>query len=181
MKTQKLVYMAIFIALGVVLPMAFHFVGGPGLGTVFLPMHIPVLMGGAFLGPFAGAIVGLITPIISSFLTGMPPVLPMLPIMIVELAVYGMLMGYLYQERSLNVYLSLFISMLAGRAGAGLIVLILVHGMGFAGLPANPLVYIWGAITSGIPGILIQFVFIPPVVYYLHNFWAKKAQIGSNF
>lgn len=39
--TKELVLSALFIALGVVLPMVFHAIGA---GPVFLPMHIPVLL-----------------------------------------------------------------------------------------------------------------------------------------
>ena len=39
--TKKLVFCAICVALCVVLPMAFHALGS---GTVFLPMHVPVLL-----------------------------------------------------------------------------------------------------------------------------------------
>ena len=41
--TKKLVFCAICVALCVVLPMAFHALGS---GTVFLPMHVPVLLCG---------------------------------------------------------------------------------------------------------------------------------------
>ena len=40
--TRKLVSCALCIALGVLLPMAFHVI--PNAGSIFLPMHIPVLV-----------------------------------------------------------------------------------------------------------------------------------------
>lgn len=165
MNTKLLVYTAFFIALGLVLPLAFHFVGGGG--PLFLPMHIPVLLAGALLGPVAGIITGIITPILSSFLTGMPPVLPVLPIMVVELALYGLVTGFLIQKS--NIYISLLISMLIGRIGAGLVVTVMVHIFNFK-LPANPLIYIWGTITTGLPGIIIQLVFIPILYKSLINY-----------
>ena len=42
--TRRLVMAALCVALGVVLPMAFHSV--PRGGSIFLPMHIPVLLCG---------------------------------------------------------------------------------------------------------------------------------------
>ena len=46
-KTKDLVFAALCVALGLVVPQVFHlipFVGAvPNLGGVFLPMHIPVL------------------------------------------------------------------------------------------------------------------------------------------
>ena len=168
-KTKLLVYTALFITLGLILPMAFHFIGGTG--PIFLPMHIPVLLAGALLGPVAGLITGIITPILSSFLTGMPPVLPVLPIMIVELALYGLLTAILIKK--FNIYLTLVISMLIGRIGAGLVVTVMVHILNFK-LPANPLLYIWGTISTGLPGIIIQLVFIPILYKRLLNYNGLK-------
>lgn len=172
MNVRKLVMLAMFLALGMVLPMAFHF-GGPGLGRVFLPMHIPVLICGLLMGPVAGLLVGLITPVLNSFLTGMPPLLPSVPIMVVELAVYGLLTGYLYQKLEWNILVVLPVSMLAGRFAAGLTVWFLVTNFGFD-LPANPLFYSWGTITTGLPGILIQLVLIPLLIRYLGNRVSEK-------
>ncbi|MFP4016439.1 MAG: ECF transporter S component, partial [Halanaerobiales bacterium] len=119
------------------------------------------------LGPIAGLTTGIITPLLSSFFTGMPPVLPTLPIMIVELAFYGLLTGYL--SRKYNVYMTLITSMLIGRVGAGLVVSAMVHILNFR-LPANPLIYIWGTITTGLPGIVIQLILIPLLYKYLKNY-----------
>ncbi len=86
-----------FIALAVVLPMAFHLirVGGP----VVLPMHIPVILAGFLAGPLAGCLVGVISPLISFLLTGMPPLVPVpvLITMIFELGTYGAVAGFLYR------------------------------------------------------------------------------------
>lgn len=167
-KTRKVVYMAVLVALGIVIPMAFHYLG-TGLGPIFLPMHLPVFLGGVLLGPGAGLIVGIITPLLNSVLTGMPPLIPMLPIMTVELAVYGLVLGYFFKRLQVNIYLSLIITMLMGRIGAGLVVWIIVHGFGFARLPSNPFIYIWGTITTGLPGIIIQLVLIPFILNYLKS------------
>ncbi|MFW6266314.1 MAG: ECF transporter S component, partial [Halanaerobiales bacterium] len=167
-KTRKVVYMAVLVALGIVIPMAFHYLG-TGLGSIFLPMHLPVFLGGVLLGPGAGLIVGIITPLLNSVLTGMPPLIPMLPIMTVELAVYGLVLGYFFKRLQVNIYLSLIITMLMGRIGAGLVVWIIVHGFGFARLPSNPFIYIWGTITTGLPGIIIQLVLIPFILNYLKS------------
>lgn len=47
MKTKNLVMSALFVALGILIPMIFH---SMGLGKAFLPMHIPVLLAGFILG-----------------------------------------------------------------------------------------------------------------------------------
>ena len=62
--TRKITYGALIIACAVVLPQLFHLSGIPNSGAVFLPMHIPVLLGGFILGPLFGALVGVLSPLI---------------------------------------------------------------------------------------------------------------------
>lgn len=42
---------AVICALSVITPQIFHLVGGQVAGNAFLPMHIPVLLGGFLLPP----------------------------------------------------------------------------------------------------------------------------------
>jgi len=65
-----MVVSAAMAALALILPIAFHAVG---LGSQFLPMLLPLLLNG-FLVPLPWALLtGATVPIISSFMTGMPP------------------------------------------------------------------------------------------------------------
>jgi riboflavin transporter FmnP len=166
MKAKRIVLSGLFIAFGIILPMIFHQfnMGGP----MFLPMHIPVLIAGLFLGPIEGLIVGLITPILSSVLTGMPVMFPMLPIMIFELGTYGFVSGYFYKKLKLNLFLSLILSMLDGRISAGIVVFILGSFFGYKG--AGPIPFIKGAIITGMPGIIIQLIFVPLIVKLLYKY-----------
>ena len=59
--TRNLVLMALFIALGIVLPISFH-VFGKVPARALSPMHITVFIAGALMGPVAGLIVGALTP-----------------------------------------------------------------------------------------------------------------------
>lgn len=160
MKTKNIVLSGLFIAFGLILPMIFHqfSMGGPA----FLPMHIPVLIGSMLLGPASGLLIGMVTPVLSSVLTGMPPTFPMLPIMFFELAVYGLVAGYLYKTLKLNVIVSLVLAMIAGRIAAGIVVFVLAQFFGFQG--PGPIPFIQGAIITGLPGIVIQLVLVPIVV-----------------
>ncbi len=159
--TRKLIYIALFIALGLTLPIVFHLVGGGAAGSVFLPMHIPVFMAGLLLGIKGGLTTGVLTPVLSSVLTGMPPLLPMLPIMITELGVYGAVAGYLYKKRQLPLVLALAAAMIAGRMAALAVVACLA---GLFGIIMNPMAYVTGVTTTGIPGMVIQFVFVPLLI-----------------
>lgn len=158
--TKQMVLSGVFIAIGLILPMIFHAIGG--IGTVFLPMHIPVIIGGFFLSAPYAFLVGVLTPVLSSLLTGMPTLFPVLPFMIFELATYGTVVSLLYRKCKFNVYVSLIISMICGRIMAGSVVWILTTFF-TAKLP-SPIIFINGAITTGIPGIIIQIIFIPVIV-----------------
>ena len=55
--TLKIAYGGLLIALGILLPQAFH-IFGQEAGMIFLPIQIPVFMAGLLLGPIYGGIVG---------------------------------------------------------------------------------------------------------------------------
>ena len=90
-KTKELTLSALFIALGLVLPLLTGQL--KALGNAFLPMHFPVLLCGLIVGPVYGLIVGLILPILRHFTFSMPP-LPVAIAMTFELATYGFVVGY---------------------------------------------------------------------------------------
>ena len=66
---KKICICAFCIALCCVLPPAFHAVG---LGAVFSPMHLPVLLCGLLCGWPYGAFCGVAGPLLSCLTTGMP-------------------------------------------------------------------------------------------------------------
>ncbi len=172
--THKLFSVAMFIALGITMPLAFHFFGGAG--QMFLPMHIPVLLAGLLLGLRGGLSVGLLTPVISSLATGMPPLMPMLPIMVIELSVYGAVTGYLYRQRRLPLVWSLIGAMLAGRIAAAL----LVAGMAaLLAVQMQPLAFIIASVTIGLPGMAIQLFIVPLLVKRLEAASGAYRQVKS--
>ncbi len=168
-KVKELIVSGFFVAMGIVLPMMFHAVG---LGSTFLPMHIPVLIGGYFLDMPYALVVGVITPILSFILTGMPPAFPVLPYMIFELAVYGAMTSIFYRKIGKNPYISLVFAMICGRIAAGIVVSILA--LLFAAKLPGPITFMIGAIVQGLPGIIIQLIFIPPTVILAQAGFAKK-------
>lgn len=160
-KTKKLTLTAMCLALGVILPQAFHMI--PNVGNIFLPMHIPVLICGFICGPFYGLTVGIITPCLSHIIFSMPPAM-MLGQMIVELGVYGLCTGLLNQIITINnellkYYLVLIISMVVGRITYGICNALLFKA-------GNYSLSIWlsAAFIKGLPGIIIQLVLIPTIV-----------------
>ena len=75
--TKKLVLAALFLALAYLLP----FLTGqiPEIGSMLLPMHLPVLICGFVCGWPYGLAVGFAAPLLRSFTLGMPPPFPPLP------------------------------------------------------------------------------------------------------
>lgn len=165
---KKITVGGLLIALALILPSAFHLTGLPQTGQIFLPMHIPVLLGGFTLGPVFGLVIGVISPIISSFLTGMPD-FARLPFMVAELAGYGLVSGLMYSKlrgKRLGIYISLIVSMIAGRVIYALVLFIAANLMSIQ--CGGPIAAVTAAVT-GIPGIAIQLIMLPPVIYTLER------------
>lgn len=162
-KTRNLILTALCIALGFLLPKLFHSIGA---GPVFLPMHIPVFLCGMICGPLYGLACGALLPLLSSFLTQMPPLYPVAVAMLFELAVYGLVSGFLYQKQRQNVYLSLILAMLAGRLVSGIANTLL---LGFVGKSYGFSAFLAGAFLKSWPGILIQLLFLPLLLLALEK------------
>lgn len=166
--TKTLVLAALFLALALVLP----FLTGqiPEIGSMLCPMHIPALLCGFFCGWPWGLAVGLIAPVLRSILFGMPPMFPVAVCMSAELAAYGAVSGFLYRKlphSRASIYLSLLSAMVSGRlvwgAARFLCAGLNPSAFGFAAFWA-------GAITTALPGILLQLVVIPLLVMLLQKY-----------
>lgn len=168
--TKKFAVGGLLIAVGLILPQMFHLTGVPQSGIVLLPMHIPVLLAGFILGPWFGLALGGICPLLSTFMTGMPP-FAILPFMMIELALYGFSSGLLFHKLSLHkkkfgIYLSLLIALVLGRIGYA--ITLMVAGGLFNMKVNSPTAVITSAIT-GLPGIVIQLIIIPSLIYALQR------------
>ena len=176
-KTKDLVFAALCVALGLIVPQVFHlipFVGAvPNLGGVFLPMHIPVLLCGFLCGWKYGAVCGAVVPFLSSIATGMPVMWPQGVSMIFELAVYGLVTGLLYRGMRRNIYVSLVAAMVAGRLVSGVAKAVF---FGMASKPFGMTAFISGAFTTAIPGIILQLVLLPVLVAALERAGALPAR-----
>lgn len=161
---QQLVRAALLIAIGIILPQAFHSI--KDAGNILLPMHIPVLIGGFILGPYYAMCVGVIIPILSSLFTGMPPV-PYIYVMILELVSYGLVISLLHSKLKLGIYPSLIAGMLAGRVMGIIGNYLILHVIMSA--PFDIKVVAAGLFVKGIPGIVIQMILIPVIVYALQK------------
>ncbi len=170
---QKLVFSALLVTIGLLLP----FLTGqvPTFGSMLLPMHIPVLIGGIILGPIYGFVIGLVLPVLRFLIFGMPPIYPVGLAMTFELAAYGGLSGFAFRHINkpkllFRTIFALIIAMLGGRVVWGAAqYLIGIYGNGFT-IQA----FIAGAFVAAWPGIIIQFVIIPPIVRALSHVGALE-------
>lgn len=165
---NRLILSAIFLAAGLVLP--FITGGVPVIGNLLLPMHLPVLLCGFVCGGAWGLAVGFVLPLLRGALFGMPPMFPAAIAMAFELAAYGLSSGLLSRSLPKNAagtYFSLICAMLIGRVVWGLVMsLLTLAGAGF-----SPALFLSGAFTMALPGILLQLVIIPPLVMAI---WRSK-------
>ena len=173
LQVRRMTYSALCLALALVLP----FLTGqiPQIGSALCPMHLPVLLCGFLCGWPWGLAVGFMAPLLRSVIFGMPPMIPTALAMAFELATYGALAGFLYRKFPKTIpgiYASLLIAMICGRLVWGVVRLILagVQGNGFTFA-----MFLSGAITTAIPGIIAQLVLIPAIVYAM-----EKAGLNLN-
>ena len=155
-------FTALYLALALVLP----FLTGqiPQIGAMLCPMHIPALLCGFVCGWPWGLAVGLIAPLLRSLLFGMPTLFPTAVAMCFELAAYGAVSGLMYRLLPAfrgRLYVILLAAMLAGRLVWGGAQLLL---SGLAHTAFTPALFLAGAVTNAVPGIILQLVIIPPIV-----------------
>ncbi|MBQ8250255.1 MAG: ECF transporter S component [Clostridia bacterium] len=164
---RTLVFAAMCLALAIVLP----FLTGqiPEIGQMLSPMHIPALLCGYICGPVWGLLVGFVAPLLRSVIFGMPPFPTVALPMAFELAVYGLMSGLLYKllpKRIPYIYVSLIGSMICGRIVWGIAKLILTVAQKGTFTFA---MFISGAVTSSIPGIICHIILIPLIVMALRR------------
>ena len=153
----------LFLALALIIPMITH--NRLGLSyPVAQPMHWMVLFAGLAYGPLSGMLLGAAVPVASFMLTGMP--FPMvLPLMIPELAVYGLLAGLLKQR--VTAFGSVAIALIAGRA----VFLTVFVALGRLQVPVlEHIQAIWG---PGLVTMLLQ-IAVLPILAGLYVNWAKE-------
>lgn len=168
LKSKRMVMSKSAVALlailaSVALPQVFHFIGaatgqGNSLGASFLPMHLTVLFAGLYAGPWVGLVAGLLSPATSFLLSGMPA-LAILPFMTVELGVYGLAAGLLRNAR-IPVVGKVLAAQIAGRA-VNLSLVAVVAALGGAASVQATL----GGLVTGLPGVLLQLVLLPLLLY----------------
>ena len=172
--TIKSLVSLFLIALAVALPQLVHLALGQPGGVQFLPMCLPVLVGGCLLGARRAVAVGAMSPVVSYLLTsiaGAPmPALPRLPFMIAELTVFALVAGLFSRkiaENGLWAFPAVIAAQIAGRAVfLGAVAL-------FQGVSPFTVPMIWSQIVAGLPGLAIQAVLVPLMIIALRAVLVK--------
>ena len=162
-KTQQITLIALFIALCILVPFLFHLVG---LGKMFLPMFLPILLAGFIIEFPAAILVGLLGPWISALTTGMPPLFPTALSMSIEGLVTSGLASYLYHKMQIRFWIGLIVAIIAQRL-ARIVMLLLI--LPLFGLPAKALSI--ADFVYSLPGVLLQILLTPMILFML---WKSK-------
>ena len=157
-------------AAALLLPAVFHLVH---LGSLFMPMYVPLCLLAFLVSARVAATTALIVPLMSGLLTSMPPFYPPIaPVMSVELAV---MCGTIALARArwpqCNEWLLLVPVLLAGRILNFFLMYALAEVMN---LPPG---FVAGlSFVAGWPGVVLMLLVIPPLVRMLRT---KGGSLGQ--
>ena len=168
----KPVLAALFLALGMALPLLTGQI--KEIGDSLLPMHIPVMICGLVCGYKYGAAVGLMLPFLRSLTFSMPPIYPNAVWMALELATYGLVIGFIYMKLSknrLSMYVALITAMIMGRVVWGVSKAVL---LGLGGSSFSISAFIVGGFVDSLLGIVLQLIVVPPVATLINRMIRKR-------
>lgn len=170
----KTIISAGLVALAVVLPQLVHVALGQPGGVQWLPMYLPVLIGGCLLGAKWGLAVGVLSPLVSFAITtaagNAMPAAARLPFMMAELAVFAVVSGLFTKkiaENGLWAFAAVISAQLAGRA-----VFMGLVALTQSVTPFTPAM-IWSQIQTGFIGLAVQAVLVPGVIILLRKLMLK--------
>ena len=158
------------LAASVVLPMVFHLVG---LGQMFLPMHIPVLLAALTLRPRFAIAVGVLAPVTSMLITGMPPA-PFAAMMTIEFVVLTAVASVAVSFR----HIPLWVVAVAAVAARCLATVFVSEALGgYLHLPAAMTGI--AAVLSGAPGIAVQLIAVLPAAVWIRSRSANRVSMWT--
>ena len=151
--TKQITLVSLFIALCLLVPIIFHVVG---LGKMFLPMFLPILLAGFIIEFPIVILVGLLGPLVSALATGMPPLFPTAVSMSIEGLATVSVASYLYFNRKMGFWISLIAAIIAQRISRILMLLLILP---LFGLPVKTLSI--ADFIYSFPGIILQILLVP--------------------
>ena len=159
-RARELALAGLMGALGLLLPIGFHAIGWGG--KVFLPMHLPVVVAGFLVSPATAVTLGVAVPLLSSVLTGMPPLAPpVAPLMAVELAAKAAVASLLYRSLRLPMWVALAAAIVADWAVLALAAWLAAS---MFAIKAGAIQYVGAAVAISLPGTVLQVIAVPMAV-----------------
>ena len=175
--TIKTLISAGLIAMAVILPQIVHLVAGAQGGMVWLPMYLPILIGGALLGVKWGLGVAIVSPILSFLITSAisspMPALSRLPFMIAELCVFALVSGMFSKaisKRTWMVIPAMLSAIVAGRLSFLALVAI------FDSVSSLSVGLVYDQILMSWPGIILSLVLVPLIIFILNKLLNKESK-----
>ncbi len=173
--TYKTIISIVLITMAVFLPQVIHFIIGSTGGVRWLPMYIPILIGGCLLGEKWGTVVSILSPFVSFLVTSMNnhpmPAAERLPFMMIELVVFSFISG-LFSKKIGDCYIWVFpaviLAQICGRLSFFILVAITEK---FTNLDVNMVLkQIW----DGRYGVFLQIIVVPAIIISLKRFYIKE-------
>ena len=175
--TVKTLVSAAVVVLAVVLPQLVHLVAGAQGGMQWLPMYLPVLLGGCLLGWCWGLGVGILSPLVSFCITSLAgnamPAAARLPYMMAELAVFAAVSGLFSAKIAENGWMAFPAVLLAAVSGR---LLFLLLAAVFGGVSPLTAAAAWQQIQTGLSGLVLQAVLVPFLVMGLGRLFKRAGR-----
>lgn len=163
--TVKMLVSLAVVALAVLLPQLVHLAAGAQGGVQWLPMYLPVLLGGCLLGWQWGLGVGVLSPVVSFAVTALAgdpmPAAARLPYMMAELAVFAAVSGLFSNKIVRNGWMAFPAVLLAQVAGR---LTFLALAAVFQAVSPLTAAAVWSQIRAGLLGMVAQAVIVPFLV-----------------
>ena len=153
------------IVLAVLLPQLVHLTLGQAGGVKWLPMYLPVLLGGCLLGVRWGTGVGVLSPVVGFALTsiwGDPmPAAARLPFMMAALCVFAAVSGIFSERIAKNGRMAFPAVLLGAVAGRAFFLLLAVL---FESVAPFTVETVLSQIETGLWGLVLQAAMVPLLV-----------------
>ena len=163
--TVKMLVSLAVVALAVLLPQLVHLAAGAQGGVQWLPMYLPVLLGGCLLGWQWGLGVGVLSPVVSFAVTALAgdpmPAAARLPYMMAELAVFAAVSGLFSNKIVRNGWMAFPAVLLAQVAGR---LTFLALAAVFQAVSPLTAAAVGSQIQTGLLGMVAQAVVVPFLV-----------------
>ena len=159
--TVKTLIAAGIVALAVILPQIVHLFAGAQGGVQWLPMYLPVLLGGCLLGWKWGLGIGVLSPLVSFAFTSLLGSPMPVAARLAELAVFAVVSGLFSDKIAENGWMAFPAVLLAQVSGRVAFLLLAAVFQGVSSLSAAT---VFAQIRTGLLGLVLQAVIVPFIV-----------------